>query len=315
MKLPEILPSNRSAMDSPRQSRSAMTMHWCIAPDVKLGDNVTLAKFVHLYGCEVGHNTKIGAFVEIQKNARIGKNCKISSHTFICEGVTIQDNVSVGHGVTFINDAYLLAPAPESQLQTGKVEPTVVEQGAIIGSGSTILSNLTIGANAKVGVGSVVTCNVLPNTFVAGNPAQALKGFDREPGLAVSIPAEILSDDLSAPHGELHEEFPSVVRAALAEITDGRTIQLKKLIQHEGMELERKIIAGALDANGWNRRLTARALSISYGALLQKIKRADLLPKGRRQTDAGVPPLNWPAVGTTIVGRRDADHLDSVSQR
>src|SRR6266536_383754 len=152
-----------------------MNPYVCITPDVKLGENVKLSKFINLYGCEVGDNTKIGAFVEIQKNAAVGKNCKVSSHTFICEGVTIEDNVFIGHGVTFINDSYPRATTVEGQLQTEsdwKVERTVVKKGASIGSGSTILSNVTIGENAIVGAGSVVTKDVPANAVVAGNPAR-----------------------------------------------------------------------------------------------------------------------------------------------
>jgi len=154
-----------------------MRDYHCIAPDVKLGQGVKLAKFINLYGCELGDNTKIGAFVEIQKNARIGKNCKISSHTFICEGVTIEDDVFVGHGVTFINDSYPRATI-NGQLQTEqdwKVEPTLVRRGASIGSGATILANVTIGENALVGAGSVVTRDVPANAIVAGNPARQLR--------------------------------------------------------------------------------------------------------------------------------------------
>jgi len=149
--------------------------HVCIAPDVRLGENVRLSKFVNLYGCEVGANTKIGAFVEIQKNATVGRNCKISSHTFICEGVAIEDDVFVGHAVTFINDSYPRATTLGGELQTEKdwkVEPTRVKKGASIGSGSTILSNVTIGENALVGAGSVVTHDVPANAIVAGNPAK-----------------------------------------------------------------------------------------------------------------------------------------------
>ena len=151
-----------------------------IAPDVKLGANVKLARFINLYGCEVGDETKIGTFVEIQKNAKIGKRCKISSHTFICEGVVIEDNVFVGHGVTFINDTYPRAVTADGKLQTDadwKVEPTVVRKGASIGSGATILSNLTIGENAMVGAGSVVTKSVPANTVVVGNPARVLRSM------------------------------------------------------------------------------------------------------------------------------------------
>jgi acetyltransferase-like isoleucine patch superfamily enzyme len=147
----------------------------CISDDVKLGKDVRLSKFINLYGCSIGDNTKIGAFVEVQKNARIGKNCKISSHTFICEGVTVEDDVFVGHGVIFINDTYPRATNPLGELQTEadwKVEPTLVKKGASIGSGSTILSNVTIGEKAVVGAGSVVTKNVPPNAIVAGNPAK-----------------------------------------------------------------------------------------------------------------------------------------------
>ena len=152
-----------------------MNKHNSIAPDVQLGKDVKLSQFINLYGCDVGDHTKIGAFVEIQKNARIGKNCKISSHSFICEGVTIEDNVFVGHGVTFINDAYPRATNSNGDLQSEndwKVQPTLVKKGASIGSGATILSNLVIGENALVGAGSVVTHDVPDNAIVAGNPAK-----------------------------------------------------------------------------------------------------------------------------------------------
>lgn len=155
-----------------------MSDHNCIAPDVRLGEGVKLSRFINLYGCEVGDYTKIGAFVEIQKNARIGKNCKISSHSFVCEGVTIQDGVFVGHGVTFINDLYPRATTPDGELQTEKdwnVQPTLVKRGASIGSGATILANLVIGENALVGAGSVVTRNVPDNAIVAGNPARLIR--------------------------------------------------------------------------------------------------------------------------------------------
>lgn len=154
-----------------------MTEYLCIAPDVKLGKNVKMSKFINLYGCEIGDNTKIGAFVEIQKNARIGSNCKISSHTFICEGVTIEDAVFIGHSVTFINDSYPRATSNGS-LQTEddwKVERTLVKKGASIGSGTTILSKVTIGENAIVGAGSVVTRDVPSHAVVAGNPAKILR--------------------------------------------------------------------------------------------------------------------------------------------
>jgi acetyltransferase-like isoleucine patch superfamily enzyme len=147
----------------------------CISDDVKLGANVKLSKFINLYGCTVGENTKIGAFVEVQKNAFIGKNCKISSHTFICEGVTIEDDVFIGHSVAFINDSYPRATAADGKLQTEadwKVETTLIKKGASIGSGCTILSNITIGENAIVGAGSIVTKDVPANTIVAGNPAR-----------------------------------------------------------------------------------------------------------------------------------------------
>jgi len=149
-----------------------------IAPDVKLGKNVKLAKFINLYGCEIGDETKIGTFVEVQKNARIGRRCKISSHAFICEGVTIEDCVFIGHGVTFINDSYPRAANSNGSLQSEKdwkVEYTLVKKGASIGSGSTILANVTIGENAIVGAGSVVTKDVPANTIVAGNPARVLR--------------------------------------------------------------------------------------------------------------------------------------------
>lgn len=150
-----------------------------IAPDVKLGNNVKLSRFINLYGCEIGDNTKIGAFVEIQKNARVGRNCKISSHTFICEGVTIEDEVFVGHGVVFINDTYPRATT-SGVLQTEQdwaVEPTLIKRGASIGSGATILSKVTVGARAIVGAGSVVTKDVPDYAIVAGNPAKVLRSI------------------------------------------------------------------------------------------------------------------------------------------
>jgi len=159
-------------------------MEYCrIAPDVKLGENVKIFAFVNLYGCSIGDNTKIGTFVEIQKGAVVGRNCKISSHTFICEGVTIEDEVFVGHGVTFINDLYPRATTASGGLQTEddwKVIPTVVKKGAAIGSGATILAGVTIGEQAIVGAGSVVTRDVPPRTVVAGNPARVLRTLDEK---------------------------------------------------------------------------------------------------------------------------------------
>jgi acetyltransferase-like isoleucine patch superfamily enzyme len=155
-----------------------MSKYLSVASDVKLGANVKLAEFINLYGCEVGDNTKIGAFVEIQKNATVGKNCKISSHTFICEGVEIEDNVFIGHGVTFINDAYPRATVAGGGLQTEadwKVEKTLIKRGASVGSGATILCSVTVGENAIVGAGSVVTKDVPANTIVAGNPARVMR--------------------------------------------------------------------------------------------------------------------------------------------
>ena len=160
-----------------------MSEYLCIAPDVKLGKNVKLSKFINLYGCEIGDDTKIGAFVEIQKNAKVGNNCKISSHTFICEGVTIEDNVFIGHSVTFINDSYPRATA-NGHLQTEadwKVETTLVMKGASIGSGTTVLSKVTIGENAIIGAGSVVTRDVPANVIVAGNPAKDITAMKAVP--------------------------------------------------------------------------------------------------------------------------------------
>ena len=157
-----------------------MNEYCSIAPDVRLGKGVKLSKFINLYGCEIGDDTKIGAFVEIQKNASVGRQCKISSHTFVCEGVTIEDNVFIGHGVMFINDIYPRATA-NGQLQTEadwKVERTVIKNGASIGTGATILANVTIGENAIVGAGSVVTKDVPANCIVGGNPARLFRKIE-----------------------------------------------------------------------------------------------------------------------------------------
>ncbi|MGE0703127.1 MAG: acyltransferase [Vicinamibacterales bacterium] len=157
-----------------------------VAGDVKLGANVRLAPFVNLYGCAIGDDTKIGAFVEVQKNAQVGSRCKISSHTFICEGVTIEDEVFVGHGVTFVNDTYPRATTGGGRLQTEadwKVERTLVRKGASIGSGATILANVTIGEGAMVGAGSVVTRDVPAHTVVAGNPAVVRRRLDADRGV------------------------------------------------------------------------------------------------------------------------------------
>lgn len=159
-------------------------MEYCrITPDVKLGENVKIFSFVNLYGCEIGDNTKIGTFVEVQKNASIGRNCKISSHTFVCEGVQIEDDVFVGHNVTFINDLYPQSTTDEGKMQTEadwKVVPTFVKKGASIGSSATILAGVIIGEYAMVGAGSVVTKDVPAHTIVAGNPAKVIRTIEKE---------------------------------------------------------------------------------------------------------------------------------------
>lgn len=188
----------------------------CISSDVKLGRNVRLSKFINLYGCQIGDDTKIGAFVEVQKNVRIGSRCKISSHSFVCEGVVIEDNVFIGHSVTFINDSYPRATTPEGALQTEadwKVEPTTVRKGASIGSGATILANVSIGENAIVGAGSVVTRDVPSNAVVAGNPARVLR-FIEQPVKALE-PAAIPFLDLVTPHTQLESELVAVFRQGL----------------------------------------------------------------------------------------------------
>jgi acetyltransferase-like isoleucine patch superfamily enzyme len=160
-----------------------MEGYLAVSDDVTLGANVRLSRFINLYGCSVGDNTKIGAFVEIQKNARIGKNCKISSHSFICEGVVVEDNVFIGHNVTFINDLYPKATTSTGALQTEEdwvCGTTVVKKGASIGSSSTLLCGITVGENAIVGAGSVVTKDVPPYCIVAGVPAKVLRSLNKE---------------------------------------------------------------------------------------------------------------------------------------
>jgi UDP-2-acetamido-3-amino-2,3-dideoxy-glucuronate N-acetyltransferase len=159
-------------------------MEFCrVSPDVKLGKNVKIFAFVNLYGCAIGDNTKVGTFVEIQKNAFIGRNCKISSHTFICEGVTVEDDVFIGHNVTFINDMYPRSTVDGGGLQTEtdwKVVPTFIRRGASVGSSATILAGVTVGEGAIVGAGAVVTKDVPPWTIVAGNPAKVLRKLDNK---------------------------------------------------------------------------------------------------------------------------------------
>jgi len=153
-----------------------------IAPDVKLGRDVKIHHFVNLYGCEIGDGSSIGSFVEIQKGARVGRNCKVSSHSFICEGVEIEDEVFIGHGVMFINDKYPRATTAAGELQTGadwEVVRTIVKRGASIGSNATIMCGVSIGERAIVGAGAVVTRDVPAETTVAGNPAKALQNRER----------------------------------------------------------------------------------------------------------------------------------------
>ena len=193
-----------------------MSEYNSVAADVKLGDNVKLSKFVNLYGCGIGDETKIGAFVEIQRNASVGRRCKISSHSFICEGVVIEDNVFIGHGVMFINDTYPRATNAAGDLKTEadwKVEETRIGKGASIGSNATILSNIKIGEHAIVGAGSVVTKDVPPFAVVAGNPAKILRFMAQphEEKMTDSVPFL----DLVRPHLELERELVGAFRQGL----------------------------------------------------------------------------------------------------
>lgn len=161
-----------------------------IAADVRLGENVRIYSFTNLYGCEIGDDSKIGTFVEIQKGAKIGNRCKISSHTFICEGVTLEDEVFVGHNVVFTNDLYPRATNENGELQTDadwECIPTLVKRGASIGSGAVLLCGITVGENAIIGAGSVVTKDVPPNTVVVGNPARIIKSLKETSGLVQSF--------------------------------------------------------------------------------------------------------------------------------
>ena len=178
-----LMSDNGAASSRLNRNVGQASGHLCIAPDVKLGHNVKFSKFINLYGCEVGDDTKIGAFVEIQKNAKVGSRCKISSHTFICEGVTIEDEVFIGHNVTFVNDSFPRATSRTGALQTEqdwKVEVTLVKKGASIGSGATILANVVIGENALIGAGCVVTRDVPANAIMVGNPGKVVRNL--EPG-------------------------------------------------------------------------------------------------------------------------------------
>ena len=175
--------SNVAPSSSSKSGDMQANRNLCIASDVKVGHNVKFSEFINLYGCEVGDETKIGAFVEIQKNAKVGRRCKISSHTFICEGVTIEDEVFVGHNVTFVNDSFPRATSKTGAIQTEqdwKVEVTLVKKGASIGSGATILANVVIGENALIGAGCVVTRDVPANAIMVGNPGKVVRNL--EPG-------------------------------------------------------------------------------------------------------------------------------------
>ena len=161
-----------------------------IAPDVKLGKNVRIYDFTNLYGCEIGDDVKIGTFVEIQKGSKIGNRCKVSSHTFICEGVILEDDVFIGHNVTFINDLYPRATNGDGKLQTESdwgCVGTLVKHGASIGSGAVLLCGITIGENAMIGAGSVVTKSVPSDTIVAGNPARVIKKIQTSPKILCSL--------------------------------------------------------------------------------------------------------------------------------
>jgi dTDP-4-amino-4,6-dideoxygalactose transaminase len=191
-----------------------MNTYNCIADDVRLGEGVRLSKFINLYGCAIGDGTKIGAFVEIQKNATVGRNCKVSSHSFLCEGVEIEDNVFIGHGVMFTNDRYPRATNADGSMQTEAdwaVERTRIKKGASIGSGATLLSGVTVGENAIVGAGSTVTKDVPANAIVAGNPARIMRVIEPEPSAAAPIPFL----DLITPHLELEQELVSAFRGCL----------------------------------------------------------------------------------------------------